>query len=82
MKKLLIFGAVAAAAAVVAAVVTKKKREAEESEDYNYDDCALCDDFDSFDPDEIPADKADSIGIFSDEELLDELEDTVESDEV
>ncbi len=88
MKKLFVFGAIAAVAVAAAAIITKKRRDEAicSDDDFHSDGCDLCcGDFD--DADEIPAEKADEEPpaadcCCSEEELLDKVEDKVESDEV
>jgi hypothetical protein len=93
MKKLLIFGVAAAAVAAVAAVVAKKKRDACEEDDFECDccDCYDCDEDYADDEEvsgeaaEIPAEKAEedpAAAQCSEEEILDKIEDEVESDQV
>ncbi|MGN1480898.1 hypothetical protein [Porcipelethomonas sp.] len=97
MKKGLIIGLIAGAAAAVAATVfVKKKKEYDYCDDSDLacddccGDCCDCDDDDDDSVNEIPADKTEESVIITDacacgaseEEVLDKVEDTVESDEV
>jgi len=91
MKKLFIVGAVAAAAVAAAAIITKKKKSCMfEDDDFICGDCCCDDDYACGCEDEvneIPAEKAEcdaascSCGC-AEEEILDKVEDQVESDEV
>lgn len=97
MKKGFILGFLAAGAAAAAAVIyksSKKKSCGCDTIDADCEDCGCgCgedyrEDCDNDDFNDIPADKAEDIGIVSEacecseEEILDKTEDTVESDEV
>lgn len=97
MKKGIIFGLIAGAAAVAAAVIYKKKKDEYcccddiDAEELACDDCCGdCCDYDDDDANDIPAEKAEESVIITDacacgcseEEILDKVEDTVESDEV
>lgn len=97
MKKGLILGLLAAGAAAAAAVIYKSSKNKSCGCDTIDADCEDCgcgcgedyrEDCDNDDFNDIPADKAEDIGIVSEacecaeEEILDKTEDTVESDEV
>ena len=83
MKKGLILGLLAAGAAAAAAVIYKSSKNKSCGCDDDYrEDC------DNDDFNDIPADKAEDVGVVSDacacteEEIFDKAEDAVESDEV
>ena len=89
MKKGLILGLLAAGAAAAAAVIYKSSKNKScgcDAIDADCDDC--CCDCDNDDFNDIPADKAEDVGVVSDacacteEEIFDKAEDAVESDEV
>lgn len=97
MKKGLILGLLAAGAAAAAAVIYKSSKNKScgcDAIDADCDDCCSgCDDdyredCDNDDFNDIPADKAEDVGVVSDacacteEEIFDKAEDAVESDEV